>query len=1121
MSDVREWLSRHGLAQVGDVLEREQIDWGALLVLSESDLKDLGLPIGQRAKLLAALRSLRERDSSSAESTVISPERRSVTGPGLEAERRQLTILFCDLVGSTSLSQKVDPEPLRDLMQRYQQACRAVIERYDGHVAQYLGDGLMVYFGWPRAHEDDAERAVRSALELVDAVKKVSATPPLQVRIGIATGAVVVGETGAGDASVPKLAVGETPNLAARLQGLAAPDQIIISPSTQRLLGGTFTYADLGPQLLKGIVEPVRPYRIIEQGKTEGRFEAARGLSLTPLVGRESELALVMERWEQALAGEGQLILIGGEPGIGKSRITQALRNRLQGQSHHRLLRYQCSPYHAQSALYPVVEQIESTAGFAREDTVENKLDKLEALLRPGGQELSLVAPLFGAMLSLPVERYPTLTYSPQKQKEKLLEALVEQIGGLSKSQPVLMVFEDAHWVDPTTHEALDLLVSRIAKWRVTLLITYRPEYSPRWSGEAHVTTLTLNRFNRRLGAQLAERVAQGKSLPPEVVEQILAKTDGVPLFVEELTKTVLESGLLREAGAHYELDGPLPPLAIPSTLHDSLMARLDRLSPVKEVAQIGSCIGREFSYDLLASIATMHQRDLDEALGQLAQSQLVFQHGTPPQSTYTFKHALVQDTAYGSLLISRRQALHKSIAETLKERFPERVVNEPEVVAHHYTEAGLNDMATDYWLLAARRDVERFANVEAIAHLNRGLKAWEALPAGMEKDRRELLLQINLGTALGNSKGYTPPEVGRAFSRARELCERVGDMPKMLSILFGLWVFYVMRADYRASGEIDHQILALAEQVADSGGTVAGHQTSCATQLFAGDFQRSIFHGKSGLSAYDEDSHRDLAMIYGLHPGAMSADFLAWSLLIVGFPDQSKAKHAFAWQVATALHEPLTMATILVHIALLDCLYQDAHATLTKSRQVIALCKESGILIRQAEGEILEGWALSELGDTARGIPQLEAGIAVWHQLGAQIANPVWFSCLARAYAKAGRHADARNALQKAFDATDNNGERFMEPDLYRIEGDFFLAFDDDQTHAATSYRKAIKLAQELNAKFWELRAATALARLWGSQGKREEAFALLLPVYNWFTEGFATEDLKDAKALLSELQS
>jgi class 3 adenylate cyclase/predicted ATPase len=1116
MTDVRRWLEQHGCGEFVQAFEENQIDLDIARDLTDQDLRDMGVAaLGQRKRLLRAVAQLKVPESALTES----PPKQDIAAPK-SAERRQLTILFCDLVGSSALSQRLDPERLREVMQAYQETCRTIIEKYEGHVAQYLGDGLMVYFGWPRAHEHDAERSVRSALEIISAIGRVEmpdGLSPLQVRIGVATGPVVVGETGAGDASVPKLAVGETPNLAARLQGLAGPNEIIIGPGTHRLVGATFTYIDLGPQTLKGIVEPVRSFRVTGLGSTTGRFEAAHGLyDLTALVGRENELALMEERWEQAKAGEGQVVLLGGEPGIGKSRIVQALRHRIEAQDHS-LLRYQCSPYHTQSALYPIVEQLENTARFSREDAADEKLNKLETLLRPGGRDLQSVMPLFAGLLSLPADRYPALNYPPQKRKERLLEALVEQVGGLSRSNPVLIIFEDAHWVDPTTQEALDLLGAHAAKWRVLLVMTYRPEYAPRWSGEAHVTTLTLNRFNRRLGAQLAENVTGGKALPPEIIDQILAKTDGVPLFVEELTKTVLESGLLKDRGDRYELEGPLPPLAIPSTLHDSLMARLDRLAQVKEVAQIGACIGREFGYELLAAVSPVKEHKLTEALEQLVHSQLVYQHGTQEEATYTFKHALVQDAAYESLLKSRRQQMHQQIAQALERRFHERVVNEPEVLAHHYTEAGALERATDYWLQAGQRGAERFANAEAIAHLTRGLKTLQALPEGREKDQRELLLQINLGGALGSSKGYSPPEVGQAFARAKDLCERVGDMPQMFPTLSGLWLYYTMRAEYPTAEHLGTQILELSRHATTDHHLIAAHNMVGIGALFTGKFEKASQHFEAGLRAYEAAGSPRLGRFYGFDPGLTCLEWLAWISMITGFGGRSRRQYEAAMRSAHQYAEPLSLGTAMVHLAGYNMLCEDPASALTNAQQAVAFCKENRIFLRQVEAEMIEGWALAELGSPLDGLRIMQPAINAWSQLGAKIWNSMWYSALARVHIHAGQTELAHQAMRHAFNAAETAGEEMSLADLHRLDGDLELFVRHPNRESC--YREAIRLAHQQKAKLFEVRAATALARLRQSQRKNADARALLKPVYDWFTEGFDTKELKDAKAVLDQV--
>ena len=669
MNSVREWLDDIGLGKYAEIFAAEEVDLRALAHLEESDLKDLGLPLGPRKTILAAL----------AHGVPAAPralDAKSDATPH-SAERRQITVMFCDLVGSTALSERLDPEDLRGLMQAYQRAAGAVVERYDGHVAQYLGDGLMVYFGWPVAHEDDAERAVRAALEIVDAVKAVDAPAPLQVRVGIATGPVVVGDTGDGDASVPNLAVGETPNLASRMQGLASVDEIVIANTSHRLTAAVFDYDDLGEQSVKGLLAPVRSWRVVGVAAAESRLEAHGG-HLSPLVGREQEIGLLMERWDRAQDGEGQVVLLSGEPGIGKSRIAQLLRERIAEMPHVRL-RYQCSPYHSNTAFHPIVEQLERAARFATDDTVDVRLDKLEALLAQGTDTVDEIASFVAPLLSLPVDRYPSLGLSPQKHKERAIEALGDQLLGLSRTNPVLFLIEDVHWCDPSTLQLLGDTIGRIAEARVLMVATFRPEFVPPWSGHGHLTMHSLNRFGRRHAAKLAMQVADGKPLPEDVIDQIIAKTDGVPLFVEELTKTVLESGFLIDAGDHYRLDAPLPALAIPATLRDLLMARLDRLGADREVAQIGACLGRTFSYELLATVSEMAAQDLAEALNRLVANELLFVRGIVPNASYAFKHALVQDAAYDSLLKRNRQRHHGRIAAILESEF----------LAHHHTQAG------------------------------------------------------------------------------------------------------------------------------------------------------------------------------------------------------------------------------------------------------------------------------------------------------------------------------------------------------------------------------------------------------------------------------------------------
>ena len=645
-----------------------------------------------------------------------------------EAERRQLTVLFCDLVDSTVLASQLDPEELREVVRAYQATCAKVIARFEGQIAQYLGDGLLVYFGYPLAHEDDAQRAVRTGLGIVEAMGPLNARlerehgVQLAVRLGIHTGQVVVGEIGGG-AKHEQLALGETPNIAARLQGLAAPNTLVISAATFHLLSGFFACQSLGTHHLKGVAQPLEVNQVLYESMARSRLEAAGRTSLTPLVGREQEVGLLRERWAQVKDGLGQVVLLSGEAGIGKSRLVQGLTEQVATEPQAWLTPCQCSPYHQNSALYPMIELLERVVvHFEREETPQQKLNKLEGFLVQYGLPLAEGVPLLAALLSLPLNTdYAPLALSPTQQKQQTLHAMLTILLKIAAQQPVLFVMEDLHWIDPSTLELLTLLVDQGPTARILALFTCRPDFSPPWTGRAHLTQMTLNRLPRRQAAELTGRVAHGKALPPEVVEQVVAKTDGVPLFVEELTKMVLESGLLQEWEEHYALTGPLPPLAIPTTLHDSLMARLDRLASVKALAQLGATLGREFTYDLLQAVSLWDGDTLQRGLQQLVAAEFLYQRGVPPQATYVFKHALIQDAAYQSLLRSTRQHYHQRIAQALEAQFPALVETQPELVAQHYTAAGCTQQAVVYWQRAGQHASDRSAHLEAISQLTTG----------------------------------------------------------------------------------------------------------------------------------------------------------------------------------------------------------------------------------------------------------------------------------------------------------------------------------------------------------------------------------------------------------------
>ena len=889
-----------------------------------------------------------------------------------EAQRRQLTVLFCDLVDSTPLARQLDPEDYREVVRAYQTACADVIQRFDGTIAQYLGDGLLVYFGYPQAHEDDAQRAVRAGLEILDAMAPLKARLAadkglrLAVRLGIHTGLVVVGAMGTGGRQ-ESLALGDTPNIAARLQGLAAPDTVVISDATWRLVQGYFACDDLGSQPLKGVETPVQAYRVLGTSGAQSRLDVVSPRGLTPLVGRETEVAVLRERWAQARDGLGQVVVLSGEAGIGKSRLVMALKEHVAGEPHTRW-ECRCSPYFQDSALYPLIDRSQRALQFGRDESPETKLQKLEVALERYGLAQPETVALWAALLSVPLaDPYPPLNLTPQRQKQQTLEAIVALLLALAAEQPVLFIIEDVHWIDPSTLEFLTLLIDQGPTARLLTLLTCRPEFHTPWGFRAHLTPLTLTRLPRPQVAQMSVRVAGGKALPPEVVEQIVAKTDGVPLFVEELTKTVLESGLLREGEERYELTGPLPPLAIPATLHDSLMARLDRLATVKDVAQLGATIGRTFAYELLQAVSPLDDATLQHSLRQLVEAELVYQRGVPPQATYTFKHALIQDAAYQSLLRSTRQQYHQRIAQVLAEQFPETVETQPELLAHHYTEAGLSALAVVYWQRAGKRASERSAYVEAISHLRKGLAVLQMLPDTPARLQQELALQTTLGPALIATKGYGAPEVAQAYTRARELCQQMGETPDVFPVLRGLWVFHEARAELQVARELAEQLLVLAQRLQDPVHLIEAYRALGNTLFWLGEFAPARGHLEQGIALYDFQQHRALAFLYGTDPAVMCLSYAAWALWLLGYPDQARRRSAEALTLAQELSHSPSLAVALAWAALSPSVLPGSADGARARRGAHGARCRAGISVLAGSGDYSAGLGIGPAGETER----------------------------------------------------------------------------------------------------------------------------------------------------------
>ena len=1121
MQEVSRWLAEQGLGHHAHAFAENGIAGDVLRELTDADLRELGLNLGDRKRLLKAIAALDPRPT---QDQVEIAQPTATTAVPREAERRQLTVLFCDLVGSTVLSGALDPEAMRDVITRYQNAVAGEVARFEGHIAKFMGDGVLAYFGYPRAHEDDAERAVRAGLAIIDAVAGL-ATPagePLAARIGIATGLVVVGDLVGQGAAQEEAVVGETPNLAARLQTLAAPGSVLISQTTRRLVGTLFELTDLGPQRLKGFADPLAAFRVEGEGRAEGRFEALHGEHLTPLVGREPELAILLERWAWAKDGDGQVVLLSGEPGIGKSRVVRALRERLGNEPYTPLSQY-CSPYHTNSALYPVIGLLERASRLDRDEPHEAQLARLEALLARSTDRLDEVVPLLAALLGVPTgERYPALALTPEVQKRRTLQALVDQLAGVAARQPVLALYEDVHWIDPSTLELLGLVIEQIPRLPVLALITFRSEFQAPWTGQAHVTMLTMSRLGRRQGVELIARVTGDKPLPSEVVEQIVARTDGVPLFVEELTKTVLESGLLADAGDHYELSGPLPPLAIPATLHDSLMARLDRLAPVKEVAQIGAVIGREFSHKLLAAVSPLSEDKLGEALDHLVNSELVFRRGTAPEATYSFKHALVQDAAYQSLLKSKRQQLHARIAQVLEERFPDIGETQPELLARHVTDAGLAEQAIPYWRRAGELAAGRSANLEAIAHLNKGLELVAALPKTLKLRDEELALRLALGAPLIATKGYGAPEVEETYSRASALCDQLGRSGELFPVLRGLWHWHLLRGQLRRAQELGKRLVALADEQATPVHRALARRSLGTSLFFLGRFADAAVVLDEGIAiddavgAWEDPAH---VLLYTERASVQCRMYSTRLLWLFGFSDHASETMEAALALCQRLPHPYSLASALSSAALIHNSRREFDTALRRAEAAINLASQHRLLQLIEHSAICRGIALVGLGQAAEGIALLDAALINWHNLGARLSDTEWLGCLAEAHFRAGQLDAALAALDRAAETAAETGECHYQAELHRLRGTV-LAKTGEAAEAAAWLQRAIDTARSHQAKSLELRAAMSLARLWGEQGERRRAHDLLAPVYGWFTEGFDTQDLKDAKHLLEELR-
>ncbi|MBR1237688.1 adenylate/guanylate cyclase domain-containing protein [Bradyrhizobium sp. AUGA SZCCT0182] len=1123
--DLGRWLRRLGLEQYEATFRENEIDDTVLPNLTAEDLKDLGVGlVGHRRKLLYAIAALRAEASAP---VPLSGEPLATDKAAEDtAERRQVTVMFSDLVGSTALSARMDPEDLREIISAYQRCVADIVRRFGGFVAKYMGDGVLVYFGYPQAHEDDAERAVRAALELIAAVNRLQFQAPLQTRIGIATGLVVIGDlVGSGEAQERGI-VGETPNLAARLQAIAEPDQVVIDETTRRLIGTLFELKVFGPRDLKGFGS-VPAWLALRESTVQGRFEALHGTAFSALVGREAERTSLLRQWHQAQSGHGQVALLSGEAGIGKSRLTAALVDEIASDPHVRL-RYFCSPQHGDSAFYPIIGQLSRAAGFAHRDTVAAKLDKLDALLSRtdcSGESRALIADL----LALPNDgRYPALAPDPQLRRQRTLQALQTQLEWLALRQPVLMIFEDAHWIDPTSLEVLSRTVERVRNLPLMLVVTFRPEFDLPWLEQPSVSMITLDRLTESEVTTIIERLVGPKKLPADIVAEIVERTDGIPLFVEEITTAVLEAESEREA-KRTVATVPSSALMIPASLHASLMARLDRLGAAKRVAQIGAVIGREFSHVLLAGVLGDRAVELRPALDRLIQAGLLIRQGATPDTDtiYLFKHALVRDAAYSTLLREPRRALHARVAETLEAQFGGIAESRPELLARHCTEAGLVEKAAALWSKAGRRSLERSALVEAVEQLTRALTLIAAAPESPALRREQINAQVALITPLIHVKGYAAPETMQAVHRAHDLIQRAearGEAPEdpllLFSVLNGGWLTNYVAGNADAIRELSRQFFELAKKQGATAPLMLAHRMEGTTTLHFGELSQARTHLDRAIELYDPDAHRALATRFGQDVRMVSLLRRAMTLWFLGYPDAALADSQRSVSDARAIGHAATVFFALWGGYWTNRVRGSYAVAGNFLNELATLADKKGVLFWKVAGMMGRGCLAAATEKPEEAIRMIADSLTAYRSTGARLWIPETLTYLAKAHLDLGQYSEALRCTDEAQALIEATHELWYQAEIHRTAGHVLLCSPKpDPARAEAQFERALAVARQQLAKSLELRATMSLARLWRDQGKRAEARELLAPVYGWFTEGFDTSDLKQAKTLLDQL--
>ena len=1120
-TDLAEWLRRNSLGQYAQTFAENHIDYAVLPDLTENDLEKLGVSLGHRKKLLRAIDALSAASQTSGKTEVsyigakaLSPSH----SQHREAEYRQITVMFCDLVGSTQIAERLDPEDLQKLIDAYRGECRTAIGRYEGQVARYFGDGVMALFGWPRAHEDDAVRAVYAALEIVSGVTKISGPVALASRVGVCSGAVVVGEIE--DIGTPWSmdAVGETPNLAARLQTLAAADAVLISESTRRLVSSAFDIQDLGLQELRGVTEPLHVYRVLAAKNTASRFEAAHAGFLTPLVGRSTELSLLLDRWQKVKEGDGQVILLSGIPGVGKSRLLHEAKLHFQQESHF-LLHHQCSPYHSQSAFFPVIEQIEQAAQLTAREADVDKIAKLEAYFRRSTDSSVEPVLLIANLLSISTENYRELSeLTPQQIKNRTISTLVDTLLAISAQRPTVCIFEDAHWIDPSTLELLELIISRIDHARVLLIVLCRPEFRPAWITHANITTLSLPRLSHTEVKAMIRDLLRGESMPQHLLDQIVEKADGVPLFIEELTSNML-SAPLRIRG-DFERTAQPALLRVPDTLSDALMERLDRVEPSRRLAHIAAVIGREFSYDLLSAASQIDEDEMRLALSLLEQAGIIYRVGISPFVRFAFKHALLRDAIYDSLLRSKRQQIHADIAAILEHDFPELVENQPEILAYHYQEAGNHELAIRCWFESGQRALAHSANVEAIASFRKALRLMDALPETFEQTKQEIDVQLALGIPLIAVQGYASAETRETFSRAITLCLQLGNIPEYCQALFGLWGHAWMGGKNDEALRMAEEFMSRSQELSDPALPMVAHRMMGSTLLTIGKFQSSANHFEETIRLSTSKGKQSLYNLYMVEPQVASLLLLSWDLWFLGYPDQSLSRVSEALALARDLDQPYTVAFAHYMTSVVHLLRGNAARALASAEESLAVSQEQRFSLYVILSRISRARAVGDLGRVGEARVEIALGMDEARRKGIGFMRPMMDSWLADMHAKAGENEHALSIVEQALTNIGDVTGRSWEAELHRQRAQILLTLNPSSVGKAESYlKKSIEVARSQSAKSLELRAATNLAELWRTQRKPDEARALLETICLWFDEGAETTDLRRARDTQSSL--